>query len=124
MNGRVLFFDNPRGWGFIRGKDNEDYFVHYSNIDNDGNKNLSDDDIVTFEVGIGANGKEQAIHVKPLYTRSMVKKILKEKGNHIKTIKDKNGNRRYIVFSPDDVMQMDERGMSFDELVLYAGLHY
>lgn len=35
MNGSVLLFDNQKGWGFIRGSDNKDYFVHYSNIETD-----------------------------------------------------------------------------------------
>lgn len=52
----------------------------------------------------------------------MVKKLLKDKGNHIKTIKDQYGKRKYIVFNSDNIMQTDECGMSFKELVAYAGI--
>ena len=45
MNGSVLLFDNQKGWGFIRGSDNKDYFVHYSNIETDRKRNLSEEDI-------------------------------------------------------------------------------
>lgn len=66
MNGSVLLFDNQKGWGFIRGSDNRDYFVHYSNIETGRKRNLSEEDIVSFEVGIGTNGKKQALHVQPI----------------------------------------------------------
>ena len=124
MNGNVLRFDNQRGWGFIRGSDNKDYFVHYSNIDNDGKRNLSEDDIVSFEIGNETNGREQALHVKPLLTYKAVKKSLKNAGNHIKTIKDQHGKRKFVVFNSDHIMQTNECGISFEELVAYAGLHY
>ena len=100
MKGNVLLFDNQKGWGFIRGSDNKDYFVHYSNIENNGKRNLYEEEIVSFEIGKGTNGK----------------------GNHIKTIKDQYGKRKYIVFNSDNIMQTDECGMSFKELVAYAGI--
>ena len=122
MKGNVLLFDNQKGWGFIRGSDNKDYFVHYSNIENNGKRNLYEEEIVSFEIGKGTNGKEQALHVKSILTCKMVKKLLKDKGNHIKTIKDQYGKRKYIVFNSDNIMQTDECGMSFKELVSYAGI--
>lgn len=124
MNGSVLLFDNQKGWGFIRGLDNKDYFVHYSNIETDRKRNLSEEDIVSFEVGIGTNGKKQALHVQPILTYKMVKKALKDEGYHIKPIKDQYNINKYIVINSDNVVQTDKHGMSFAELVAYAGLHY
>ena len=97
MKGSVLLFNNQQGWGFIRGSDNKDYFVHYSNIETDRKRNLSEEDIVSFEVGIGTNGKKQALHVQPILTYKMVKKALKDEGYHIKPIKDQYNINKYIV---------------------------
>lgn len=121
MNGSVLLFDNQKGWGFIRGLDNRDYFVHYSNIETGRKRNLSEEDIVSFEVGIGTNGKKQALHVQPILTYKMVKKALKDEGYHIKPIKDQYNINKYIVVNLDNVVQTDEHGMSFTELAAYAG---
>lgn len=121
MNGSILLFDNQKGWGFIRGSDNIDYFVHYSNIETGRKKNLSEEDIVSFEVGIGTNGKKQALHVQPILTYKMVKKALKDEGYHIKPIKDQYNINKYIVVNLDNVVQTDEHGMSFTELAAYAG---
>lgn len=121
MKGSVLIFDNQKGWGFIRGSDNKDYFVHYSNIETDRKRNLSEEDIVSFEVGIGTNGKKQALHVQPILTYKMVKKALKEEGYHIKTLKDQYGIKKFIVYDADNIIQTDEHGINFEELAAYAG---
>ena len=38
--GRVKWFDNKKGYGFIEGEGGEDVFVHYSNILSDGFRTL------------------------------------------------------------------------------------
>lgn len=121
MNGSVLLFDNQKGWGFIRGSDNQDYFVHYSNIETNGKRNLTDSDMVSFEVGIGANGRKQALHVQPILTYKMVKKALKETGYYIKTLKDQYGTKKFTVYDADNIIQTDEHGINFEELAAYAG---
>ena len=40
MKGRVKWFNNEKGYGFIEYKENEDIFVHYSAIRQDGYKTL------------------------------------------------------------------------------------
>lgn len=55
--GSVKWFDNRKGYGFLRCDDcEEDIFVHYSNIDGDGFKSLRDGDMVAFEVEEGNKG--------------------------------------------------------------------
>ena len=41
--GRIKWFNNEKGYGFIEGVNNEDIFVHYSAIKQDGYKSLSEE---------------------------------------------------------------------------------
>lgn len=63
--GRVRWFNNERGYGFIEigAGIGEDVFVHYSAIEQDGYKSLKDGDIVEFTLIETIKGK-QAINVK------------------------------------------------------------
>ncbi|MGV9200661.1 MAG: cold-shock protein [Promethearchaeia archaeon] len=65
-NGIVKWFDYKKGYGFISLDDQEeDVFVHYSNIDMDGFKKLDQGDIVEFTVQDSDDGKgPEAINVK------------------------------------------------------------
>jgi CspA family cold shock protein len=48
MRGKVKFFNEEKGFGFIGGEDGKDYFVHFSAIISDGYKTLRNDQEVTF----------------------------------------------------------------------------
>lgn len=48
MNGTVKWFNNDKGYGFINSDGLEDIFVHYSHINKDGYKTLSEGDKVSF----------------------------------------------------------------------------
>ncbi len=50
MTGRVKWFSNDKGYGFIGYKENEDIFVHYSAIRQDGYKTLSEGQRVDFDL--------------------------------------------------------------------------
>ena len=50
MKGKVKWFNNEKGYGFIEYTDNEDIFVHYSAIRQDGFKTLSEGQIVEFKL--------------------------------------------------------------------------
>jgi CspA family cold shock protein len=55
--GKIKWFDNKKGFGFIRTNDNpEDIFVHYTNIQGTGFKTLEDGDTVQFELVQGNKG--------------------------------------------------------------------
>ncbi len=62
MQGRVKWFNNDKGYGFIDYPNGEDIFVHYSAIKQDGYKSLSEGQIVEFELIETAKGL-QAINV-------------------------------------------------------------
>ncbi len=63
--GRVKWFNNEKGYGFIEyeGLVNEDVFVHYSAIDQEGYKTLKEGALVDFVLIETAKGN-QAINVK------------------------------------------------------------
>lgn len=48
MVAKVKWFNNEKGYGFIEYKDNEDVFVHYSSIVQEGFKTLNAGDVVEF----------------------------------------------------------------------------
>ena len=50
MNGRVNWFNNEKGYGFIDHAAGEDIFVHYSAIKQDGYKTLSEGQAVNFDL--------------------------------------------------------------------------
>ena len=63
-NGVVKWFNVEKGYGFINKEDdNVDIFVHYSQIQLKGYKELFEGDLVTFEMIETVNGY-QAINVK------------------------------------------------------------
>ncbi len=64
MQGTVLWFNNKKGYGFIRTDDiKQDIFVHFSDIEMTGYKKLSDGAKVNFELARRDN-KYCAIKVK------------------------------------------------------------
>jgi len=56
VRGHVKWFDNKKGYGFISVDDQEDIFIHFSNIKMDGYKKLEQGDEVEFEI---SNSKEE-----------------------------------------------------------------
>jgi cold shock protein len=61
--GKVKWFSNQKGYGFITAEDGKDVFVHFSAIQGEGYKSLNEGDEVEFEVTQGPKG-EQATNVK------------------------------------------------------------
>jgi CspA family cold shock protein len=54
--GTVKWFSEKKGYGFIEQEDGPDVFVHHSDINMEGFKNLAEGDRVSFEVGEGTKG--------------------------------------------------------------------
>ncbi|MFN8668205.1 MAG: cold-shock protein [Gemmatimonadaceae bacterium] len=54
--GKVKWFNDAKGFGFIEQESGEDVFVHFSAIQMDGFKTLAEGQMVEFEVESGAKG--------------------------------------------------------------------
>lgn len=65
QKGKVKFYDSSKGYGFIYPEGNgEDVFIHRSELERAGYKDLNVGDSVTYEIGTRAQGKQQAINIK------------------------------------------------------------
>lgn len=61
MQGKVKWFNNQKGYGFITRDDGSgDVFVHYSSVTGNGFKSLSEGDVVEFEVVDSDKGPKAA----------------------------------------------------------------
>jgi len=65
LTGKVKWFNDAKGYGFIERTDGDDVFVHYSAIQSNGFRSLSEGQEVEFEVVEGPKGKQAANVTKP-----------------------------------------------------------
>ncbi len=59
-SGRVKWFNDSKGYGFIEREEGEDVFVHFSAINSEGFRTLAEGDRVNFEVVQGPKGLQAA----------------------------------------------------------------
>ena len=64
MHGKVKWFSAEKGYGFIEREDGGDVFVHFSAIQEDGFKSLTEGQEVEFDIVEGARGMQAANVVK------------------------------------------------------------
>jgi CspA family cold shock protein len=62
--GKVKWFNDSKGYGFIEQENGEDVFVHFSAVQQDGFKSLKTGEKVEFEIVQGPKGPQAANVVK------------------------------------------------------------
>lgn len=65
IKGKVKWFNDAKGFGFIDDEQGREVFVHYYGISSDGFKTLTEDQEVEFEL-YEENGKLRAVNVRKL----------------------------------------------------------
>jgi CspA family cold shock protein len=60
LQGKVKWFSDAKGYGFIEVTGRKDIFVHYSAIQKEGYKTLAEGQVVEFEVEEGLKGPQAA----------------------------------------------------------------
>lgn len=58
LNGKVSWFNNAKGYGFLSHEGGPDVFVHFSSIQTEGYKSLREGDEVTFTIVQGEKGPQ------------------------------------------------------------------
>ena len=58
VTGKVKWFSNQKGYGFITTEEGKDVFVHHSAITGEGYKSLNEGQAVEFEVQEGPKGQQ------------------------------------------------------------------
>jgi cold shock protein len=58
FKGKVKWFNATKGYGFIRGEDGNEIFVHFSQIQKNGYKSLEEGQDVTFEIEENDKGQQ------------------------------------------------------------------
>lgn len=64
IKGTVAWFASEKGYGFIIGDDTTEYFIHFSDIQGDGYRELFEGQKVTFVTAKDKQGRNKATNVR------------------------------------------------------------
>ena len=130
LRGKVKWFNNEKGYGFIEYPDKSDIFVHYSAIQKDGYKTLKENSIVTFKLIETSKGL-QAVDVveEQLTTNMQFFSLFCEIFNlvSLNKLKEKFPQKTYVNIIENNIYACDIEPISTNRtkiiLILAALLH-
>ncbi len=67
FKGKVVWFNNAKGYGFLTADGARDVFCHFSAIQSPGYRSLKEGEPVEFDIVSGENGRPQAAGVQRLH---------------------------------------------------------
>jgi CspA family cold shock protein len=90
MKGKVKFYNETKGFGFITGEDKKEYFVHSSDIT--GGMKLKEGDMVEFQIAQGDKGMKATKVVKEGQGNKSKEKEKEEPKETEKDLEDEDEN--------------------------------
>ena len=119
VTGKVKWFNNSKGYGFIEHPAHGDIFCHYSAIQGDGFKTLEEGDEVEFEVTSGPKGP-QAEKIIRLSADSPKEEMLSEDESvdeRFIAIANIDGKNRLVSLTPDGRYQFLDEANNLHKLI-------
>ena len=118
-NAITKWFDSQKGYGFlVDSETKEDVFVHYSNLIMDGYKSLHENDMVTYELGAGNDGRQQAINVKPILTPRFIPTCSDALMEKLSLLQKKYKNSQITILNPRALRDQHRQTWSWPKLSL------
>lgn len=94
QNGKVKWFNNEKGFGFIEVEGGDDVFVHFTAIEGDGYKSLEEGQEVSFEIVEGNRGPQASFSIGKQFYRLFYYGVDKIYNKRKFNIYFKMGNKR------------------------------
>lgn len=119
VTGKVKWFNNSKGYGFLEQPGSSDIFCHYSSIQGDGFKTLEEGEEVEFEVTQGPKGPQAEMIVR-LNTSSLEEeKPEDESADEQKFIAIANidGKNRLVTLTPDGRYEFLDEARNLHKIV-------
>src|SRR5215217_4789662 len=123
ITGKVKWFNNSKGYGFIEQPGSSDIFVHYSAIQGDGFKTLEEGEEVEFEVTSGPKGPqaEKIVRLKDIGNREDEKPFEDSvEDQRFIAIANIDGKNRLVALTPDGRYEFLDEANNLHKIVYVA----
>src|ERR1700759_2996233 len=123
VTGRVKWFNNEKGYGFIEQPGSSDVFCHYSAIQGDGFKTLHEGDEVEFEITPGPKGPQAERIIRMSENKSEEETSARDKlegeleDQRFIAIANIGGKNRLVALTPDGHYQFLDEASNLHRIV-------